>query len=102
MHLLTENSAPASYAFSPDSTLLAIGYQDVTVLWDVASGTQRSRLQAHSGHVVDVAFSPDGSLLASANEDGTTRLWHVADQQSLAILEETSPALQRPILLSIL
>jgi len=90
LRLFAGASSPRNFAFSPAGTLIAIGYQDVTILWDVASGTQRSRLQAHSGAVGDVVFSPDGTLLASANNDGTIRLWRVADGKSLAILADTS------------
>lgn len=36
-------------------------------------------LEEHDGSVQSVAFSPDGALLASGSQDGTARVWRVAD-----------------------
>ena len=68
-----------SVAFSPDSSLLAAGCADNTVLvWDAAAGELRATLRGHSDQVRSIAFSPDGSLLASGSEDHTVRLWDVS------------------------
>jgi len=36
-------------------------------------------LEEHESPVQSVAFSPDGALLASGSQDGTARVWRVAD-----------------------
>jgi serine/threonine protein kinase len=41
---------------------------------------------SHKGRVNAVAFNPGGSLLASGGEDGTIRLWNVADGSLLRTL----------------
>ncbi|HOC01264.1 MAG TPA: protein kinase [Verrucomicrobiota bacterium] len=67
-------------AFSPDSTLLAVGcgfgHNDVHV-WDLTARTER-RFAGHSGWVAGLAFSPDGQKLATVSVDQTLRLWDVA------------------------
>lgn len=63
-------NAPAALAFSPDSTLLAVGGETGTVqIWDVAARTLKTTLTVYppgQGAVLTIAFSPDGKLLAAA------------------------------------
>jgi RNA polymerase sigma factor (sigma-70 family) len=66
-----------SVAFSPDGATLASGGWDDTVrLWDVATGKQIRKIDAHKAMVGRVLFSADGKILATRGAlDGTVRLW---------------------------
>ena len=46
-------------------------------LWDVATGRQMTRFDAHDHQVLCLAFSPNGRTLASGSMDKTIRLWNV-------------------------
>ncbi len=71
-----------SMAFSPDGKLLATGSFREVVLWDVASGAVKRRVEGFADRVVAVAFSPDGKLLATGggapSADGEVTLVDVA------------------------
>jgi WD40 repeat protein len=48
-------------------------------LWDIATGQEKARLQAHVGYIYCVAFSPDGKTLATSSNDKSIKLWDVSD-----------------------
>jgi serine/threonine protein kinase/WD40 repeat protein len=71
-----------SLAFSPDGNQLAIGMRDSTVrLHDATGGavgsTELRRYTGHHAEVSAVAWGPGGELV-SASEDGTVRVWNLA------------------------
>jgi WD40 repeat protein len=86
--------------FSPDGQLLATGNANCEVhLWRVndcprgsAKGDRQRlfTLQGHTGWVRTIAFSPDGQTLASVSEDGTVKLWNLADGECQSTLCEST------------
>lgn len=75
-------------AWSPSGDELAIATEDGDVyLWAPGPGTHRI-LRGHSEPCVRLTFSPDGKLLATGSRDGTTRLWDIAQAQTIVVSSE--------------
>jgi WD40 repeat protein len=80
---ITSPLASTSLAFSPDSTLLAVGTIDGRiVLLELPSGDIAAQF-AIGIEVWSLAFSIDGSLLASSGADSQIRLWNITEKRSL-------------------
>jgi WD40 repeat protein len=77
---------PSAAAFSPDGSTLALGYNGMVGLWDLANGEEKAYWQAHQAEVMGLAYSPDGKLLASAAWDGTVVLSDTATRKVLITL----------------
>ncbi len=75
-----KTASPVYVTFSPLANELASGNQDGSVsFWDLASGRELRRFQAHQRSIVSMAFSRDGKTLASAaSSESAIRLWDVA------------------------
>ena len=79
VHELDGSDAGSCLAFSPDGSLLAVGFESGALrLWRVDDGQPASDvLKEHLDQVTGLAFSPDGKTLASSSRDKTIRLWNV-------------------------
>jgi WD40 repeat protein len=71
--------------WSPDrSTLALIGMRPEIVLVDTLTGTTRE-LRGHTDALYTAQFTHDGLQLLTASDDGTARVWNVADGSSLVL-----------------
>jgi serine/threonine protein kinase/WD40 repeat protein len=78
--------APASLAWSPDGSLLALGSPDTNIyLCAFPGGKVQAVLRGHEHVVTWVEFHPSGRLLASCSHDDTTRLWCFAPGGELVL-----------------
>jgi WD40 repeat protein len=67
-------------AFSPDSSLLAIGNsedQGIISLVQVSDGQILNTFLEHTDEITGLEFSQDGLWLASCSSDGTIRIWGI-------------------------
>jgi hypothetical protein len=60
-------------------------------LWDVVAGAQTAILAGHSDGVNAVTFGEDGRTMASAGEDGSVRLWDVAEATPIVAVHFGTP-----------
>lgn len=79
-------------AFTPDSALLAVGFEKAFAVWDVATGRKMLIVPAHAEKVLGLAFSPDGHLLATGSWASGGALWDTATWQRRA--EFATPGLR--------
>ena len=62
--------------FSADGKRLVSASYDATVrFWDVESGKELKRIQAHKQHAYRAAFSPDGKRIISGGDDDAVGVW---------------------------
>lgn len=86
-------SAPVgALAISPDGRWLVTGNEEGdVVVWDPATGTQKTMLSGHSKAIRQVRFSAAGNRLATASFDHTARLWNVSDKGDFKEVFVTPP-----------
>ena len=81
-------------AFSADSRLMAIAYQDDAIrLWDTSTGKLLGTCIGHKQGVRSIAFAPDGKTLATSSDDSTVKFWNVASQQELLTIRQLGATL---------
>jgi WD40 repeat protein len=93
-------------AVVPADRSLVYGGSDGTIRWlDAGDGRERAVLRGHTAAVVDLAVLSDtasGLRVVSASEDGTARIWIVADRGAAAanIKSQQKPAEVQPLVLA--
>jgi WD40 repeat protein len=72
----TNRSEVTAVLFRPDGkTLISAGLDGQLRTWDVATGRDLSRVEAHKDCVYGAALSADGKRLATAGGDKLVKLW---------------------------
>ncbi|KAF7976476.1 hypothetical protein HWV62_6745 [Athelia sp. TMB] len=80
-----------SVAISTDSTLIASGSKDTTIIvWDFIGGEPLRALKGHSKSVESVAFSPDGTQIVSGSKDRSLILWSTKRGSHVSTLKNHS------------
>ncbi|MEU7874651.1 hypothetical protein [Dactylosporangium sp. NPDC049140] len=89
-----EDGGAQDVAFSPDGRLLAMGYHDTVIFYDITDPyrpVQRTAFPAHPVAVprqsfMNLTFSPDGRTLATSSHSAPLALWTVADPAHPAVV----------------
>lgn len=93
---LSTHSSLSTYAFSNDSTLLALGYsrpyyenrrEAQIEIWRISDGQLLRTLRGHASPVASVSFSANNDLLVSGGRDGVFRVWRLSDGANIYISE---------------
>jgi len=87
--LVGHTAAVRSVAYAPNRQSLATGGSDnLVIIWQADTGKRLRSCEGHSANVNSVAYSPvvDSGILASGSDDGSVRLWRVADCTELGDL----------------
>jgi WD40 repeat protein len=78
------------FAWSPDRSRLAVGFEDGTAsVWDVATGQLLFDLPPHDGQFHWLTYSPDGTQLASTSSLQTARLLDATNGRQLLTLSDS-------------
>jgi len=73
--------------FSRDGRQLVTGGGDRLIkIWDVASGTERVRLEGHSAQVLGVAFNTNATQVVSGGADKQLKVWDIATREKIVAL----------------
>ena len=75
--------------FNPQKNVVAAGTgnnQGAIYLWNFANSEQLSSLRGHTAKITGISFSSDGALMATASYDGSVRIWHMDDLNTLPIV----------------
>ncbi|XP_032220712.2 apoptotic protease-activating factor 1 isoform X2 [Nematostella vectensis] len=72
------SSTCLSLAFSPDDSIVAMGFSDTTVqLWNSKTFARLGVYKGHKGWAHSVGISKDSSKLVSGSEDETVKIWTI-------------------------
>lgn len=86
----TQHQVLWSLAFSPDDSLVALGWQSGKIaVWDIQSKTtlwDNPKAHVENKPVTSLEFSPDGKSLLSASSDRTGKLWDTRTGQLIYTL----------------
>lgn len=70
------------------SNLICSDYEGVVQLWDVSQQTETMTFEEHAKRVWSVDFShTDPTRFLSGSDDGTVRLWSIADESAVACID---------------
>ena len=72
--------------FSHDSQYLVVGWNDVALLWSVATGQLIRRFSGHTNFLYCVAFSLDATRIATGSNDASIIIWNVNTGASLVTM----------------
>lgn len=68
-----------SAVFNTAGDRVLIAFLDVAQIWDSNRGTLLQTFTGHTGLVNTAVFNTDGDRVLTASDDGTARLWDIAD-----------------------